>query len=86
MTGRENYKDHFVLHDASEFNAHADDDGERLVHNDTTVNIGEKTYLLDFTVKSFSQDVIAESKLTVVTTAKKAEKSKIAAIEKKYII
>ena len=52
-----------------------------------TVKIGEKTYLLDFTVKSFSQDVIAESQLTVVgAAAEKAEKSKIAAIEKKYIV
>ena len=88
MTGREirgeNYKDHFALRDASR--ARADDDGERIVHNDTTVKIGEKTYLLDFTVKSFSQDVIAESKLTVGAAAKKAEKSKIAAIEKKYIV
>ena len=86
MTGRQNYKDHFALRDASKSKARADDDGERIVHNDTTVKIGEKTCLLDFTVKSFSQDVIAESKLTVGAAAKKAEKSKIAAIEKKYIV
>ena len=33
VTGRENYKDHFALRDASR--ARADDDGERIVHNDT---------------------------------------------------
>ena len=33
-----------------------------------------------------TQEVIAESQLTVGAAAKKAEKSKIAAVEKKYIV
>ena len=31
MTGRQNYKDHFALRDASKSKARADDDGERIV-------------------------------------------------------
>jgi hypothetical protein len=87
VTGRENYKDHFKLKkEAASGSQPNNDAGERIVYNDTTVQIGEKTYLLDFTVKSFSQDVMEVSKSTVGAAAKKAEMTKINSILQKYIV
>jgi hypothetical protein len=83
VLGRSEYETFFAPRSVT---ATAPSTGDRIVFNDTTVRVGEKNYLLDYTVKSFSQDALNVAKLTTGAAAKIAEDAKLKAVHDKFYV